>query len=113
MVIKGDDCKNACAKYLWWSKMTASLTLPARLDLAAMEPLYAELKDMRGEDLTIDASNVTHLGACGLQLLLSAKKSWDSDGHSLNIAQPTEKFHLHLSLLGLSKDHFTLAETAQ
>ncbi|MEM8555923.1 MAG: STAS domain-containing protein, partial [Pseudomonadota bacterium] len=64
--------------------MAKELTLPARLDFASLGSLYEELKEARGEDIVLDASKVTHLGSCGLQLLASAQKSWDGDGHSLD-----------------------------
>ncbi|WP_172330927.1 STAS domain-containing protein [Mangrovicoccus sp. HB161399] len=87
--------------------MTRELVLPARMDYAGVEALYAEIKEARGEDVALDGSQVKHLGAAGLQLLLSAWKSWDRDGHSLSVASPSAKFSEHLEMLGLDKDHFS------
>ncbi len=93
--------------------MTRELTLPARMDHAGVEALYAEIKEARGEDVALDGSEVKHLGASGLQLLLAAWKSWEQDGHSLTVASPSAKFSEHLEMLGLEKDHFSKAGAAQ
>lgn len=86
--------------------MTRDLTLPARMDYASLDAFHAEIKEARGEDLNLDGSKVTHLGACGLQLLVSAWKAWERDGHSLIVTHPSEKFCDHIQQLGLSSDMF-------
>lgn len=89
--------------------MTKALTLPARMDYGVLESLHAELRDSRGQELTLDASNVTHLGSCALQLLVSARKSWDQDGQRLLLNAPSDRFRDHLSLLGMGEDYFETA----
>lgn len=89
--------------------MTRDLPLPERMDYASLEAFYAELKDAQGEDIALDGSKVTHLGSCGLQLLLSAWKSWERDGHCLTVANPSDRFLAHLQILGVSSDMFTKA----
>ena len=93
--------------------MTKEITLPARMDFAVLDALYAEIKEARGEDVTLDGSQIKHLGSCGLQLLLSAWKSWDQDGHNFHVIRPSEKFSEHLKLLGLNKDFFAKPGTEQ
>lgn len=93
--------------------MSAALTLPARVDYAALDALYAEIKEARGDEVVIDASQVTHFGAAGLQLLVAAHKSWERDGHNFSIAAPSEKFNEHLRLLGLGPDYFHQAEMSE
>lgn len=59
------------------------LTLPAVVDVRAAEPLKAELMAVRGQSVTIDASGVDRLGGLGLQVLMSAVRTWRADGQVL------------------------------
>ncbi|WP_292054521.1 MULTISPECIES: STAS domain-containing protein [unclassified Brevundimonas] len=59
------------------------INLPAVVDLRAVGPLKAELMEQRGKAVTLDGSAVERLGGLGLQLLLSAIKTWQADGHAL------------------------------
>ena len=72
--------------------MTASISLPAVLDLAQAEPLKAALLPMRGQSVVIDASRVERLGGLCLQVLISAQQSWARDGHSLKIDAVSREF---------------------
>ncbi|WP_309629807.1 STAS domain-containing protein [Brevundimonas sp.] len=72
--------------------MTASLSLPAVLDLAQAEALKAALLPMRGQSVVIDASRVERLGGLCLQVLISAQQTWASDGHSLKIDDVSREF---------------------
>lgn len=84
--------------------MSAALVLVARLDLSAAKPLHAALLARRGGDLVLDAGGVTHLGALGLQLLLSAARSWRRAGHRLAILPRTPAFDDALRLFGVDLD---------
>ncbi len=84
--------------------MTAALQLAARLDLGAAKPLHAALLSRCGGDLVLDAGQVTHLGALGLQLLLSAAQSWRQAGHALAITPRTRAFDDALRLYGVPLD---------
>lgn len=90
--------------------MSNNIPLPARMDYAALDGLHAEIKEARGEDVSLDASKVTHLGACGLQLLISARKTWDRDGHTLSVTSATDRFHDHIQLLGYEGKFFEKSE---
>lgn len=59
------------------------VTLPAIVDVRAAEPLKAELLALRGQPVTIDASAVDRLGGLGLQVLMSAVRTWHADGQVL------------------------------
>lgn len=72
--------------------MSASLSLPAILDLAQAETLKAALLPMRGQSVVIDASRVERLGGLCLQVLISAQKTWASDGHVLKIDDVSREF---------------------
>ncbi|MBW6506989.1 MAG: STAS domain-containing protein [Rhodobacteraceae bacterium] len=84
--------------------MSAALQLPARLDLTAAKPLHAALLSRRGADLVLDAGQVTHLGALGLQLLASAAQSWRLAGHALAIMPRTQAFDDALTVFGMPLD---------
>ena len=80
---------------------TGSVKLGANLDLTMATDLARTLLAARGSELTIDASDVTHLGAqCG-QILVSAKTTWKADLQTLRIVDGSEAFIEGARLLGL------------
>ena len=91
--------------------MPETLVLPAKLDLPAAPDLLERLRGLRGKDVGIDASGVTHLGTNCLQVLISAAKSWSKDEKSLTFAPMSEAFTRDLGQFGLSPE--TLTEGAQ
>mgnify|MGYP002781227258 CR=1 FL=1 len=88
--------------------MTATLTLPAVLDLQQAGPLRDQLLALRGQSVTIDGSAVERLGGLCLQILISAQKTWARDGLSLVIDQVSEPFVQQWEAFGASD----LGETA-
>jgi chemotaxis protein CheX len=72
--------------------MTASVLLPAVLDIQQAGPLRDQLLALRGQPVTIDGSAVERLGALCLQVLISAQQTWARDGLSLAIDQVSEAF---------------------
>jgi chemotaxis protein CheX len=65
--------------------MSDPVVLPAVLDIRAAAPLQAEILGLRGQPLTLDASAVERLGGLCLQVLLSARATWASDGQPLTV----------------------------
>lgn len=59
------------------------LVLPQIIDLRAVEALKSEFLQARGQALTVDASGVERLSGLGLQVLLSAIRTWKADGQVL------------------------------
>ena len=78
----------------------ASHRLPGVLDMTAAAPLRDALLALRGAPLDLDASGVANLGGLCLQIILSATKTWDADGHPLRIVDPSEPFQQAFQLLG-------------
>ena len=76
----------------------ADLQLPAILDLGAAAPLAEELVRLRGQPLTLDASQVERLGGLCLQVLLSARTMWAEDSLRLSIARRSAAFDDALAL---------------
>jgi chemotaxis protein CheX len=62
------------------------------LDLGAAERLHARLMELRGQPLDIDASQVERLGGLCLQVLISARNTWQAEGHSAVIGQASTAF---------------------
>ncbi len=84
--------------------MSAELALPARLDLPAAKPLAEDIIALRGKDIRVVASDVTHLGTPGLQVLLAAVRSWEADGKTLSFSDPSDSLTEQLALCGLSPE---------
>jgi len=78
-----------------------SLQLPEVLDLAAAAPLAKSLAEERGTDIVVDASQVQHLGAQCLQVLLAAASTWRAEGVALHIVNQSAAFLAALELVGV------------
>lgn len=91
----------------------AVLRLGQVLDLNAAGPLANEFLALRGRDLEVDASAVERLGAQCLQVLLSARRTWDADGAAFAVIAPSDEFTSTLALLGAPIDqHLNSRELA-
>lgn len=83
-----------------------TLKLSDRLDLSQVAKIAQDFAGHRHEDLSIDASGVTHLGALGLQLLLSARNSWRAEGKTFEVAPRSEEFDAALASFGFKPEDF-------
>jgi len=70
----------------------AKLLLEPVLDLGAAERLHARLSELRGQPLDIDASQVERLGGLCLQVLISARNTWQADGQAAVMAHTSTAF---------------------
>ena len=91
---------------------TATLSLPAILDLAAAAPLTERLLAARGSDLSIDAADVLRVGGQCLQVLLAAAKTWSADHASFEIARPSSEFVEALQRFGIEPGVLAMREPA-
>lgn len=66
------------------------VTLPAIVDVRAAEPLKTELLALRGQPVVMDASGVDRLGGLGLQVLMSAVRTWRADDQVLTFINVPE-----------------------
>jgi len=87
--------------------MSARVVLPARLDLPAAAPLVRAILEHEGRDLVLEAGAVTHLGTPGLQVLLSAARTWQESGAALSLEGASERVAEQIGLFGLSPDDLT------
>lgn len=85
----------------------AALTLAAKLDIQASEALIGTLRDLRGQDLDIDARAVGHLGGHALQTLLVASASWAADGHAFRVTGIGPEMLSALADLGIAPNLLT------
>jgi len=76
------------------------LKLPAKMNTAAAESLFRDIKTHRGNDLILDASDVQQLGGLCLQILISAEKTWIEDQKLLRFSQVSESLSTCLKRLG-------------
>lgn len=89
----------------------AVLQLSQVLDLNAAAPLMNEFLALRGRNVDVDASAVERLGAQCLQVLLSARRTWDADGAEFSVVSPSSEFTSTLALLGAPIErHFNSRE---
>jgi anti-anti-sigma regulatory factor len=79
------------------------LSLPSRLDAAAVPDLLERLSSARGADLALDGSQVERIGGPALQLLASAFRTWREDGFHLRLSAPSPYLIIALDKLGFAK----------
>lgn len=89
-----------------------NLTLDAKLDLRAADPLKENILTNRGQDLTLDAKEVTQLGALCLQVIRSAAKTWAQDGKTLTFSNASLECAEQLNLLGFNSETISKWEAA-
>lgn len=78
-----------------------TLLLPGRLDSTTLAGVLSSLLDRRGADLDLDGSMVDRVGGQGLQLLISAFRTWASDGRVLQLTDPSSSLVTAAERLGL------------
>lgn len=81
-----------------------SLELAQTSTIAQAESLLKELREVfiLGRSVDVDASKVEKVDTAIIQLLVSLKKSLDSDHHQLRIVEPSEHFKMAIETSGLN-----------
>ena len=72
------------------------------LDTASASTLHTELLAYQGEPIMVDASQVVAGGTLGLQVLVSAAKSWEAENNEFSIIHASQPFLEALNVLGIS-----------
>jgi chemotaxis protein CheX len=90
----------------------AVVTLPEILDLKAASKLTTDLLAVRKHELMIDASQVRRVGGQCLQVLLSARATWEFDGVPMHVANSSPSFIEGLHHLGITPEDFVEQEHA-
>ncbi len=84
--------------------MTAPLVPPAKLDLAAASPLMVDLRDRTEGPVVVDMSEVRHLGALCLQVLLSAATTATSENREFSLINVSDRVIDQLRVMGLTPE---------
>ncbi|MFK7868388.1 MAG: STAS domain-containing protein [Roseobacter sp.] len=84
--------------------MSDPITLSAKLDLPAASVLAAELKKRDEQEIILDLSNVRHLGALCLQVMLSAATSALADGRRLVCVNASDRVLDQLRVMGMTPE---------
>lgn len=88
------------------------LKIGERLDMVGARELHGALMERRGRDLELDAGDLVHIGALGLQVLRAASRSWYEAGNRLAIANLSADCADQLALFGFSPESVTDWESA-
>lgn len=81
------------------------VVLPETLDSSCAAGVREELLTRRGSPLIVDASQVRRTGIQAVQVLMAAARTWQADGQSYVLTNPTSEFLDTLTLAGLSREH--------
>lgn len=84
--------------------MTDVLVLEPRLDLAAATPLMEALSARLGQNVTLDASQVTQFGALCLQVVMAAGQAFAKTGHTLSLSGASDAVVAQLAHMGVSPE---------
>lgn len=90
-----------------------SLTLPDCLDSAAAFTVKEMLLAERGKEIVVDASQVRRVGVQSLQVLVAAARTWQHEGHSYRLENPSPEFLETVALVGLKREDLLLEGTQQ
>jgi chemotaxis protein CheX len=82
--------------------------LPECIDFSAANQIKEALLARRGSPLAVDAGQVRRTGMQAVQILIAAAKTWQRDGHSYAITNPTAEFLETIALVGLSREHLLI-----
>lgn len=74
--------------------------LPDLLDISTAAAVRQMFLDHRGSDLALDASSVRKVSAVGMQVVISALRTWQSDGHVLRIDAPSKQMCDAFDIMG-------------
>ena len=88
-----------------------AITLPAIVDLDALDPIRDELVDaIDSGDVTVRAGAVDRVATNALFMLLSAAETARRNTHAFTVSEPSEAFLAAISRLGLGNQFAGLLE---
>ncbi|MEO9652906.1 MAG: STAS domain-containing protein [Roseobacter sp.] len=84
--------------------MTDALVLAPKLDLAAASALMTTLRENDKDDMIVDMSEVKHLGALCLQVLLSAASTAHSQNRKFSITKVSDRAMEQMRVMGMTPE---------
>jgi chemotaxis protein CheX len=84
--------------------MSDPIKLSAKLDLSAASALAADLKLRHEDEVVLDLSEVRHLGALCLQVMLAAATTAVEDGRKLSCINATDRVIDQLRVMGVTPE---------
>jgi anti-anti-sigma regulatory factor len=87
------------------AEISAPVVLPETLDSSCAAGVREQLLTRRGSPLVVDAGQVRRTGMQAMQVLMAAARTWQADGQSYVLTNPTSEFLDTLALAGLSREH--------
>lgn len=98
---KAKSRRSSKAKAVSSAATQNELVLPERFDSSTAASVLAGFKSHRGNTLIVDASAVRRVGAQSIQILVSASRTWRTDGNVLSVQNPSAELIEAACLLGL------------
>lgn len=80
------------------------LVLPETLDSACAIEVRNMLLERRGSPLVVDAGQVRRTGMQAVQILIAAARTWQADGQSYAVTNPSSEFLDTITLVGLTRE---------
>lgn len=85
--------------------MSETIKIPARLDLSAVQNFVTDLSSQDfSKDVTLDATDVNHLGALGAQAIIAAARASSTAGGQFSITNVSEQVEAQLVVMGMSAE---------
>ncbi|WP_295314222.1 STAS domain-containing protein [Roseobacter sp.] len=84
--------------------MSEPLVPDTRLDLSAAAGLATALRDRTEPEVIVDLSEVRHMGALCLQILIAAATSAQKDGRSLSLINASDRVIDQLRVMGMTPE---------
>ncbi len=106
--LAADEASISTAPPIAQDQPSQPLMLPDCLDSAAAITIKDMLLSQRGNAIAVDASQVRRVGVQSLQVLVAAARSWQRDGLSYRLENPSSEFLETIALVGLPHQELLL-----
>jgi chemotaxis protein CheX len=93
--------------------LSMEVLLPETLDSSSATVIRDQLLACRGAPLVVDAGQVRRTGMQAVQILIAAARTWQAEGQSYVVTNPTSEFLDTLALVGLSRKHLLVEEISR
>jgi chemotaxis protein CheX len=81
-----------------------TIALASRLDLPAASALLLTLKSTSAKAIVLDMSNVRHMGALCLQVILSAAATVRTEGRTLSLVNTSDQVKDQMRVMGMTPE---------